>query len=216
MMAQKETVFKDLLFKQNPLFVLFLGLIPALAVSYSVETSLGMGLIGLGVLVLSSLLMTLINPLLDGTKKYIAHVMIVTLFVSLAGILTLTYAPALYSALGIYLPLLSVSSLMYLSLEKKHKERSLKNSLLQSLGSGLGFLGAILLIGIIRELVSSGGIAYGVYLPLSSSGTIINSSMYVLNQSVFNTAAGGFVVIGFLLGLFKGFKPTQEKGDDAA
>lgn len=210
MKQSNRKIFTQGLLKDNPVFVGLLGLIPALAVTHTVETSLGMGIIMLFVLLGSTLITHLINRFITDNNQLIAHVMIVAMLVSVAAILTEAFAPLLYSELGIYLPLLAVSTLVFHQLWGS-KSSHLGVSLLSSLSQGIGFILALLLIGLFRELISTGGIAYGVFLPLSTSGSLLNANTFLLNQSVFNTSAGGFIVIGVLLGIVR---KIQNKGGD--
>jgi electron transport complex protein RnfE len=210
MKQSNRQIFTQGLIKDNPVFVGLLGLIPALAVTHTVETSLGMGIIMLFVLLGSTLIINLTNRFISDKNQLIAYVMIVAMLVSVAAILTEAFAPLLFSELGIYLPLLAVSTLVFHQMWDS-KSTQLGKSLLSSLSQGIGFILALLLIGLFREVISTGGIAYGVFLPLSSSGSFFNASTFLLNQSVFNTSAGGFIVIGVLLGIVR---KIQNKGGD--
>ncbi len=217
-MAQAKAKKKDLgylanltkgFIKENPIFTFMLGLCPALAVTGTVETSLGMGLLVIFVLVSSNVVVSLIKDFIPAEVKIPSYIVIISTFVTMVGLLTEAYAPALFDSLGIFIPLIVVNCLILGRAESYASKNNVLNSAIDGLGMGLGFLGAMVLIGFFREFFSTGAIAYGVYLPLAVEGSIVNLEWYILNIAVLAGPAGGFLVIGLLLGLFNSIAITK-------
>ncbi len=190
--------------KENPIFTFMLGLCPALAVTGTVETALGMGILVIFVLVSSNIVVSLIKGFIPPEVKIPSYIVIISTFVTIVGLLTEAYAPALHESLGIFIPLIVVNCLILGRAESFASKNNILNSAIDGLGMGLGFLGAMVLIGFFREFFATGALAYGVYLPLGVEGSIVNLEWYLLSIAVFSGPAGGFLVIGLLLGLFNG------------
>ena len=188
--------------KENPIFVFLLGLCPALAVTGTVETSLGMGLLVIFVIVSSNVVVSLIKDLIPAEVKIPSYIVIISTFVTIVGLLTEAYAYELFGALGIFIPLIVVNCLILGRAESFASKNNVLNSAIDGLGMGLGFMGAMVVIGFFREFFSTGAIAYGAYLPLGVEGTFFHIDAYLFQMAVFAGPAGGFLVIGLLLGLF--------------
>lgn len=188
--------------KENPIFVFLLGMCPALAVTGTVETSLGMGILVIFVLVASNVVVSLIKNLIPAEIKIPSYIVVISTFVTIVGLLTEAYAPALFESLGIFLPLIVVNCLILGRAESFASKNKVFDSAIDGLGMGLGFLGALVVIGFFREFLATGAIAYGVYLPLGIEGAIINLDTYLFSMAAFAGPAGGFLVIGLLLGVF--------------
>ena len=197
--------------KENPIFVFLLGMCPALAVTNTVETSLGMGLLVVFVLVLSNVVVSLIKNLIPKEIKIPAYIVIISTFVTVVGMLTKAYAPALDESLGIFIPLIVVNCLILGRAESFASKNNVLNSAIDGLGMALGFTLALVTIGFFREFLSTGAIGYGVYLPLGVEGSIFNFNTYFFNMEVFNGPAGGFIVIGFLLAILNFVRLSQQK-----
>ena len=202
-------------FKENPIFVFLLGMCPALAVTSSMETGLGMGILVIVVLTSSNIVISLIKNLIPEQVRVPSFIVIIATFVTIIEMLTQAFAPELYSALGIFLPLIVVNCLILGRAEAFASKNGPVASALDGLGMGIGFMLALILIGFTREVLATGAVAYGVYLPLAIEGSLINIDSYVLSMDVFVGPAGGFIVIGLWLAMFQAFsnRNTRKKAD---
>ncbi|MFP4078088.1 MAG: electron transport complex subunit RsxE [Bacillota bacterium] len=202
--------------KENPIFVFLLGMCPALAVTSSVETSLGMGLLVIFVLTMSNIVVSLIKGLIPDEIRVPSYIVVIATFVTIVEMVTEAYAPALFEALGIFIPLIVVNCLILGRAESFASKNGVLDSAIDGLGMALGFTFALILIGFTREVLATGAVAYGVYLPLGVEGSIMNIDSYLLGMEVFTGPAGGFIVIGLLLGIFqaKGNYDAFKKADE--
>ena len=198
-------------FKENPIFVFLLGMCPALAVTSTVETGLGMGLLVIIVLTMSNTVISLIKNFIPEQVKIPSFIVIIATFVTMIEMVTQAFAPALYEALGIFLPLIVVNCLILGRAEAYASKNGPINSAIDGFGMGLGFTMALMLIGFTREVLATGAVGYGVYLPLGVEGSIINIDSYILAMDVFVGPAGGFIVIGLWLALFQAFSNRKER-----
>ena len=202
--------------KENPVFVFLLGMCPALAVTGTLETSIGMGLLVIFVLVLSNVVVSLIKDLIPREIKIPAYIVIISTFVTVVGMLTEAFAPALFESLGIFIPLIVVNCLILGRAESYASKNGVLNSAIDGLGMALGFMFALMAIGLVREFMATGAIAYGVYLPLPFEGSIINLNTYLFSIAVFSGPAGGFIVIGTILAMHNGIQISKQKKAEIA
>ncbi|MFW6013594.1 MAG: electron transport complex subunit RsxE [Nanoarchaeota archaeon] len=154
----KKEIFFEPIFKKNPIFVQLLGLCPSLAVTNSFENALGMGLATFLVLIMSTLVASLLRNIISESIRIPAFIVVIASFVTLASLYMEAYFPQLHDNLGVYVPLIVVNCLILgrvLSFSYKNKPG---NSLLDALGTGIGFAGALSLIGILREILGTGQI----------------------------------------------------------
>ncbi len=198
-------------FKENPIFVFLLGMCPALAVTSTMETGLGMGVLVILVLTMSNTVISLIKDLIPAQIKIPAFIVIIATFVTIIEMLTQAFAPALYEALGIFLPLIVVNCLILGRAEAFASKNGPLNSAIDGIGMGLGFTMALMLIGFTREVLATGAVGYGVYLPLGIEGSFINIDSYILAMDVFIGPAGGFIVIGLWLAVFQAFSNRNKR-----
>ncbi|MGC9139249.1 MAG: electron transport complex subunit RsxE [Mesoaciditoga sp.] len=193
--------------KQNPTFVQVLGMCPVLAVSTSAENALGMGLATLGVLAISNLFISFVRNIIPNEIRIPVYISIIAAFVTMVNLLMHGYTYSLWVSLGIYIPLIVVNCVPLGRAEAFASKHGPWKSFLDGLGMGIGFLGAIMLIGITRELFDAGTI-FGYH---------IWSSAY--NVFVVALPPGAFLVIGLYMGLFRyiGKMRSQKKvqGDES-
>ncbi|MFW6285232.1 MAG: electron transport complex subunit RsxE [Bacillota bacterium] len=199
----RMAIFTNGLIKENPIFVFLLGMCPSLAVTSSVETSLGMGLLVIFVLTMSNIVVSLIKNLIPDEIRVPSYIVIIATFVTIVEMVTEAFAPALFEALGIFIPLIVVNCLILGRAESFASKNSVFDSALDGLGMALGFTFALILIGFTREVLATGAIAYGVYLPLGFEGSVMNIDSHLLGMEVFTGPAGGFIVIGLWLAIFQ-------------
>jgi len=176
--------------KENPTFVLLLGLCPTLAVSVSVKNALGMGLSATFVLVGSNVIISTIKSFIPDKIRIPCFIVVIATFVSIIEFMLKAYSPTLNRALGIYVPLIVVNCIVLARAEAFASKNKILASLSDGLGMGLGFTLALILISSIREFLSTGKIL-GIILLKEFE------PVFVLGMP-----AGALLVIGLLLGFF--------------
>lgn len=197
---------------ENPIFVMLLGMCPALAVTGTLETSIGMGLLVIFVLTASNVLISSVRKIIPENVMIPAFIVVIATFVTIVRMLTQAYAPALFDALGIYIPLIVVNCIILGRATAFASKNKVLPSLVDGLGMAIGFTLAISLIGVLREIFGTGAIAYGVYLPLGIEGSILNIESALFNVAILTGPAGGFLVLAILLAFFNSRKiKKQEK-----
>ena len=176
--------------KENPTFVLALGLCPTLAVSVSVANAIGMGVAATFVLLGSSVIISLVKDFIPNKIRIPCFIVIIATFVTVIELCLKAYSPALNRALGIYVPLIVVNCIVLGRAEAFACKNNFLSSLFDGLGMGVGFTLALMLISAIREFLGSGQIL---------GHTLIKGFEPVF---VFGMPSGALLVIGLLLGLF--------------
>lgn len=153
------------LIKENPTFVLMLGLCPTLAVTSSASNGLGMGLSSTAVLVMSNLLISLLRKVIPDTVRMPAFIVIVASFVTIVQFLMEGFTPALYESLGIYIPLIVVNCIILGRAEAYASKNPVGPSIMDGLGMGFGFTIGLMLIGMFREILGNGTIFGAQVMP---------------------------------------------------
>ena len=146
------------LIKENPTFVLTLGMCPTLAVTTSAINGIGMGLSSTVVLVMSNLMISLLRKVIPDGVRMPAFIVIVASFVTMVQFLMQGFLPSLYDSLGIYIPLIVVNCIILGRAEAYASKNPVLPSAFDGLGMGLGFTCAITILGAIRELIGGGTI----------------------------------------------------------
>ena len=152
------------LLKENPVFILMLGMCPTLAVTTSAINGLGMGLSSLVVLAVSNVVISLLRTIIPDEVRLPAFIVVVASFVTVVELLMEAYIPSLYAALGIYIPLIVVNCIILGRAEAYASKNPPIVSLFDGIGMGLGFTVALTIIGAIRELLGNGSI-FGLEIP---------------------------------------------------
>ena len=150
--------------KENPTFVLILGMCPTLAVTSSLVNGAGMGLSTMAVLVLSNMVISMLRNIIPNGVRVPAFIVIVASFVTILQFLLEAYLPSLNSALGIYIPLIVVNCIILGRAESYASKNPVLPSILDGLGMGLGFTIALSLLGGFREILGAGTIL-GINIP---------------------------------------------------
>ncbi len=191
--------------KENPTFVLTLGMCPTLAVTTSAINGLGMGLTTCAVLALSNLFISLLRKVIPDKVRIPAFIVIVASFVTMVQLLLEAYLPALNQSLGIYIPLIVVNCIILGRAESYAYHNPPIPSLFDGLGMGLGFTGALTLLGIFREFIGSGTFFGNRVFPEEYGVTI------------FVLAPGAFFVLAALVAVQNYIKAKMEaKGKDTS
>lgn len=189
-----ERVFNGLV-KENPTFVLMLGMCPTLAVTTSAINGLGMGLSTTVVLVLSNMLISMLRKIIPDSVRVPAFIVVVASFVTIVQFLLEGFVPSLYSALGIYIPLIVVNCIILGRAESYASKFPVVLSIFDGIGMGLGFTVGLTAIGIVREIIGAGQIFGYQLLPLADEAT--GKAGYV-PVTIFILAPGAFLVLAAL------------------
>lgn len=174
--------------KENPTFVLVLGMCPTLAVTSSLINGAGMGLSTMAVLILSNCVISLLRNIIPNSVRVPAYIVIVASFVTILQFLLEAYLPSLNSALGIYIPLIVVNCIILGRAESYASKNPVLPSIFDGLGMGLGFTFGLTCIGIVRELLGAGQV-FGIQIMPSSYEPI----------TIFILAPGAFIVLSMLV-----------------
>ena len=196
-----KAAFVTGIFKNNPLFIAVLGTCPALAVTTSFETALGMGILFTFVLVCSNVIISLLRKLIPEEIEIPAFIVIIAAFVTIVKRFTNAFIPNLYASLGVFLSLIVVNCVVLGRAEAFAKYNGPLDSLLDGLGNGIGYTLAIVIIALIREILGTGRLTFGkvfIFIPTYSL-PILKGASYDFSRSVFTNAAGGFIVFGVVL-----------------
>lgn len=206
-------VFFNGLVKENPTFVLTLGMCPTLAVTTSAVNGLGMGLTTTAVLVLSNAIISLLRHIIPNRVRIPAFIVIVASFVTMVQLLLEGFIPSLYSALGLYIPLIVVNCIILGRAESFASKNPVIPSIFDGLGMGLGFTVALTAIGAVRELLGVGEF-FGI--PVINNVLGLFTTVEYVPISIFVLAPGAFFVLAALTALQNRVKRTmQEKGQNA-
>lgn len=174
--------------RENPLFRLMLGCCPALAVTTSVDNGLGMGVASTGVLLASNVVVCAMRNIIPGSVRIPSYIVIIAAFVTMTDLLMHAFTPALYKALGIFIPLIVVNCIILGRAESFAGRNSMLPSILDGLGMGIGFTLALVLVSAFREVLGAGTFFGIAVLPES-----VPAILMILPP-------GGFITLGCLLG----------------
>ena len=189
--------------KENPTFVLMLGMCPTLAVTTSAMNGLGMGLTTAVVLTMSNLIISLLRKVIPSRVRIPAFIVIIASFVTAVQLLLQAYLPSLNDALGVYIPLIVVNCIILGRAESYAYSHPPIPSLFDGLGMGLGFSLALTCIGAVRELIGAGSIFGKQILPLADAAA---GKMGYEPVTIFILAPGAFFVLAFLSAIQNKFK----------
>ncbi len=192
-----ERLFNGLI-KENPTFVLMLGMCPTLAVTTSAINGCGMGLTTTAVLVMSNIIIALLRNVIPDKVRIPAFIVIIASFVTVLELLLEGFMPSLYDALGIYIPLIVVNCIILGRAEAYASKNPVIPSLFDGLGMGLGFTVGLTSIGIVRELIGAGQIFGYQLLPLADASKGVSG---YTPASIFILAPGAFFVLACLTAL---------------
>ena len=178
------------LVKENPTFVLMLGMCPTLAVTTSAINGIGMGLSTTAVLIMSNMMISMLRKIIPDSVRMPAFIVIVASFVTIVDFLMEGFVPSLYDSLGLYIPLIVVNCIILGRAESYASKNPVIPSVFDGIGMGLGFTVGLTSIGIVRELIGSGKIFNMQILPDSYEPF-----------TIFILAPGAFFVLACLVAL---------------
>ena len=202
--------------KENPTFVLMLGMCPTLAVTTSAINGLGMGLSTTVVLLFSNMIISALRKIIPDRVRIPAYIVIVASLVTVVQLLLQAYVPSLYSALGIYIPLIVVNCIILGRAEAFASKNGVLDSALDGLGMGLGYTLAVLAMSFIRELISTGGIK--VVNPFNEAQVWLN--LHIIPEdftvSIFGSSVGAFITFAVLAAAVGAYKQHVTAKEEAA
>ena len=175
--------------KDNPTFVLLLGMCPTLATTTSAINGLSMGLATLFVLVLANMAISAVAPVVPDKVHIPVYIVIIATFVTLLQLLMQAFVPDIYATLGLFIPLIVVNCIVLGRAEAFANKNTVLDSALDGLGVGLGFTCSLTVLGIVREILGSGSVFGWKFIP--GDGIL-----------AFVMAPGAFLVMGYLMVLF--------------
>lgn len=178
------------LIKENPVFVMALGLCPTLGVTSSVINGIGMGLATTFVLVMSNIFISLIKDFIPSKIRIPSYIVVIASFVTIVDMLMHAYVPALYKSLGLFIPLIVVNCIILGRAEAFAGKNKVIPSIFDGFGMGLGFTLALVVIAGIREILGAGQFLGFQIMPASYQPMLIAI-----------LAPGAFLVMGLLMGL---------------
>ena len=187
-------VFLNGFFNENPTFVIILGMCPTLATTSSAINGLGMGLATTFVLFGSNVVISMLKNIIPDNVRIPAYVVVIATFVSVVEMTMQAYVPALYSSLGIFIPLIVVNCIVLGRAEAFAAKNSVFKSALDGLGMGFGFSMALTMLGSVRELLGT--------------GKIFNFSIFPdrYGMLIFVLAPGAFIALGYLIAIMNKLK----------
>ena len=189
------------LVKENPTFVQLLGMCPTLAVTTSMQNGLGMGLATTAVLALSNLLISLLRKVVPNKIRIPIFVVIIATFVSMVEMTLEAYVQPLYQALGLFIPLIVVNCIILARAEAFASVNKPFDSFLDGIGMGLGFTISLGLLGLVREILGTGGVVlFGKQL----------FSLGIPNTIAMILPPGAFLVLGLLIALKNALSQKKE------
>lgn len=188
-MSKNLSVIINGIIKENPTFVLLLGMCPTLATTTSAINGMSMGLATMFVLICSNMVVSLVKNLIPDMVRIPAFIVIIAGFVTILQMLIKAYMPDLDKSLGIFIPLIVVNCIVLGRAEAVASKKGLLHSMFDGIGIGLGFTLSLTVLGIVRELLGSGKLF---------DFAVFNESYGAL---IFVLAPGAFIALGYLIAL---------------
>jgi electron transport complex protein RnfE len=210
----KETFLRGII-KENPIFVLLLGMCPTLAVTTTFENALVMGISVTFVLLFTNMIVSLIKKIVPDQVRIPVYVLIIATFVTIVELLLKAYIPNIYNTLGIYIPLIVVNCIVLGRALGFASKQPLIKSMLDGIGYGLGFLLGLILLATFREVLGTNTITIMNNLSTLTGYRMVyqvlpNTNFFPI--SIFNKPAGAFISLGLLISIINLIK--ERKGDN--
>lgn len=183
--------------KENPIFVIMLGMCPTLGTTSSAINGLGMGLATTFVLLSSNVVISMLKNIIPDNVRIPAFVVVIAAFVTLVEMVMQAYVPALYESLGLFIPLIVVNCIVLGRAEAFAAKNTVVKSFFDGLGMGLGFTLALTLLGTTRELLGT--------------GKVFNVTIFPENYGMllFVLAPGAFIALAYMIAIFNKLKTTK-------
>ena len=202
-MSSKLKTFTKGFLVENPLLVLNIGLCSSLGVTTSIFNGFGMGLSMTFVLLMSEIVISIFKKLIPSAIRLPVFIIIIAAFTTIVQLVLQAYVPALYAALGVFLPLIVVNCIIMGRVEAFASKNSIGDAALDALGMGVGYTIVMVAISLVRELLGAGTLLAGTALKIQ-----IIPEEYTIG--LFNSAPGGFLVFG-IIGAFVQFCKASKR-----
>lgn len=189
-MAKNINILFNGIIKDNPVFVLLLGMCPALATTSSAINGMSMGLATMFVLVCSNIVISLLKNLIPDLVRIPAFIVVIATFVTIVEMIMNAFLPALADSLGIFIPLIVVNCIVLGRAEAFAAKNNVISSLFDGIGIGLGFTLALTVLGVMREFLGSGKMFSVSIFPED------------FGMTLFVLAPGAFIALGYLVAVF--------------
>lgn len=189
---------------QNPTFVLLLGMCPTMATTTSLQNGLGMGLSTAAVLACSNLVISLLRKVIPNEIRIASYVVVIATFVTAVDLLMQAFVQSLSESLGLYIPLIVVNCIILGRAEAFASKNTPGRSFLDGVFTGLGFTGALAILGAIREILGAGTI-WGIPIPVINSNPV----------SLILSPCGGFITLGCLIAFVQFLRRPKKGGSKA-
>lgn len=196
----KKTLLNGI-FKENPTFVLFLGMCPTLAVTTSAFNAVGMGLSTMVVLIFSNMFISLLRRFIPDKVRIAAYVVVIAAFVTIIEMVLKAYAQAVSEALGIYIPLIVVNCIILGRAEAFASKNGVIRSAVDGIGMGLGFTCALTIIGSVREILGA-----GTFFGISLFGEAFSP------MTIMILPPGAFITLGLIVMVINIISEKRKKG----
>lgn len=190
-------IIKNGLIKENPTWVLVLGMCPTLATTTSAINGMSMGLATTFVLLMSNIVISLLKSVIPDKVRIPAFIVVIATFVTVVQLVMQAYVPALYETLGLFIPLIVVNCIVLGRAEAFASKNNVWHSLLDGVFMGLGFTWALTLVGMVREILGSGSIFNYKFI-----GDADGMLLFILPP-------GGFLCLGLLMALINHLRKTK-------
>jgi len=187
-MSKLQLITKGII-KENPTFVLILGMCPTLGVTSSAINGMGMGVATMAVLIMSNMVISMIKNIVPDKVRIPVFIVVIASFVTIIEMLMKAYVPSLYASLGVFIPLIVVNCIILGRAEAFASKNGVFDSALDGVGIGLGFTLSLTAIGAVREILGAGSIFGYTFAP------DVMPLLFIL-------APGGFIVLGYLMVMF--------------
>ena len=198
-----KKVFLNGIFKENPTFVLFLGMCPTLAVTTSAFNAVGMGLSTMMVLVFSNIFISLLRKFIPDKVRIAAYVVVIASFVTIVEMLLKAYAQSISAALGIYIPLIVVNCIILGRAEAFASKNGPIKAAVDGIGMGLGFTVALTIIGTVREILGA-----GTFFGISLFGEAFSPITIMI------LPPGAFITLGLIVMVINIISAKRKKGEN--
>ncbi|MFA7081126.1 MAG: electron transport complex subunit E [Bacteroidales bacterium] len=193
----KLSILSKGIIKENPIFVLLVGMCPTLGTTTSAINGLGMGLSTAFVLICSNIVISAIKSYIPDKVRIPAFIVVIASFVTILQLSMQAYVPALYASLGIFIPLIVVNCIILARAEAYANKNTVFDSMLDGIGMGLGFTLALTILGSVREILGAGSIFNYKFIG-DHDGILI-----------FVLAPGAFIALGYLIAIINKLKTSK-------
>ena len=202
-MNKQLKIFTNGFIKENPLLVLNIGLCSSLGVTTSIFNGLGMGLGMTFVLLMSEIVISIFRRLIPSAIRLPVFIIVIAAFTTIVQLVLQAYVESLYSALGVFLPLIVVNCIIMGRVESFASKNNVGNSILDALGMGIGYTCVLVVISLVREFFGGGTLMAGTSVKLE----LIPEAYRI---GILNSAPGGFIVFGLLGAAVQALKNKKE------